>query len=122
MSAALVVGTRKGLFFLHTDTARRNFELEGPLLPGWTVNHAIIDSRDGVLYACTNNWVYGGTMHRSDDRGQTWERAETLGLPEESGLKLASTWHVEPGLAGEPGTLWLGGEPGVLFRSGDGGE
>lgn len=81
MSAALIVGTRKGLFFLHADDARRSFELEGPLLPGWSVNHAIVDPRDGVLYACTNNWVYGGTVHRSADRGQTWERAETLGLP-----------------------------------------
>lgn len=121
MATALLVGTRKGLFILHADDARRSFELEGPLLPGWSVNHAIVDPRDGVLYTCTNNPVYGGTVHRSADRGQSWERAETLGLPEESGLKLASTWHVEPGLAAAPGTLWLGGEPGVLFRSNDGG-
>ena len=53
--------------------------------------------------------------------GKTWERSEGLGLPEESGLKLASTWHLEPGHASEPGTLWLGGEPGVLFRSDDSG-
>ncbi len=58
---------------------------------------------------------------RSTDLGTTWERSEGLGLPEESGLKLASTWHLEPGHASQPGTLWLGGEPGVLFRSGDSG-
>jgi len=51
--------------------------------------------------------------------GKTWQRSEGLGLPEESGLKLASTWHLEPGHASEPGTLWLGGEPAVLFRSDD---
>jgi photosystem II stability/assembly factor-like uncharacterized protein len=53
--------------------------------------------------------------------GKTWARSEGLGLPEESGLKLASTWHLEPGHASEPSTLWLGGEPGVLFRSDDSG-
>ena len=47
------------------------------------------------------------------------ERAEELGLPEESGLKLKAAWHVEPGANGE---LWLGGDPGVLFRSDDGGR
>ena len=54
--------------------------------------------------------------------GKTWQRSEGLGLPEESGLKLASTWHLEPGHSSEPGTLWLGGEPAVLFRSDDHGE
>ena len=77
--------------------------------------------RDGALYACANSWVYGGTVQRSTDMGKTWERSEGLGLPEESGLKLASTWHLEPGHASEPSTLWLGGEPGVLFRSDDSG-
>src|SRR5205085_9896467 len=51
----------------------------------------------------------------SDDLGKSWERAEGLGLPEDSDLKLTATWHVEP--AGD--TLWLGGDPGVLFRSRD---
>ena len=66
--------------------------------------------------------MYEGTCIRSSrSRSGPWERAEELGLPEESGLKLASTWHLEPGHSSEPGTLWLGGEPGVLFRSDDAG-
>ena len=117
----LVVGTRKGLFLVRGDDERRSFELEGPLLPGWTINHATVDPRDGTLYACANSWVYGGTVHRSSDLGKTWERSESLGLPEESELKLASTWHLEPGHSSQPDTLWLGGEPGVLFRSDDSG-
>ena len=60
-------------------------------------------------------------MQRSTDMGKTWARSEGLGLPEESGLKLATTWHLEPGHPSEPGTLWLGGEPAVLFRSDDSG-
>ncbi|MDP8911566.1 MAG: glycoside hydrolase [Actinomycetota bacterium] len=121
MSVLLLVGTRKGLFLLRGGDPRDGWEVDGPLLPGWSVYHAIVDARGGGLYACANNWVYGATVQRSDDLGQTWERSEALGLPEESGLKLEATWHVEPGRESEPGTLWLGGDPGVLFRSDDGG-
>src|SRR6266508_146536 len=118
MAVLLPVGTRKGLFLLRSDD-RKNWELEGPLLPGWPLYHAIVDPRDGVLYAATNSFIYGGTVHRSNDLGRSWERAEEIGLPEESGLKLNATWHVEPGGDSE---LWLGGDPGVLFRSTDGGS
>jgi photosystem II stability/assembly factor-like uncharacterized protein len=116
VSALVLVGTRKGLFLLRADDGGRDWQLEGPVLRGWQVYHAIRDPRDGALYACANNWVYGATVHRSDDGGKTWERSAGLGLPEDSELKLAATWHVEPGRDGE---LWLGGDPGVLFRSDD---
>jgi len=115
MATLLPVGTRKGLFLLRSGDSLQSWEVEGPLLPGWSVYHAVLDADAGALYACTNNWVYGGSFHRSDDLGKSWERAEGLGLPEDSDLKLAATWHVEP--AGD--TLWLGGDPGVLFRSSD---
>jgi hypothetical protein len=117
MAVLLPVGTRKGLFLLRSGDGS-DWQVEGPLLPGWSVYHAIVDPRDGVLYAATNNPFYGATVHRSSDLGKTWERAEEIGLPEDSGLKLNATWHIEPGNDSE---LWLGGDPGVLFRSGDGG-
>jgi hypothetical protein len=94
MAVLVLAGTHKGLFLLKGDDDRRRFELEGPFLPGWDVYHATMDPRDGALYACANHFVYGGTVHRSDDLGQTWERSEELGLPEESGLKLERTWHL----------------------------
>jgi photosystem II stability/assembly factor-like uncharacterized protein len=122
VAVLLPVGTRKGLFLLRSDDARTNWEVEGPFLPGWSVYHAMLDARDGALYAATNNFVYGATVHRSDDLGRNWESAEELGLPEESDLKLAATWHVEPGRTSEAETLWLGGDPGVLFRSDDRGK
>jgi photosystem II stability/assembly factor-like uncharacterized protein len=121
VAVVVPVGTRKGLFLLESDESRREWRLEGPLLQGWSVFHAVVDPRDGVLHAATNSEVYGATVHRSADRGRTWERAEELGLPEESGLTLEKTWHVEPGRDGEDGRLWLGGAPGVLFRTDDGG-
>jgi photosystem II stability/assembly factor-like uncharacterized protein len=117
VAVAVLVGTKKGLFVLRSED-RREWSLDGPMLLGFEVFHAIRDPRDGTLYAATN-FFGGGTVHRSTDGGASWERAEELGLPEESGLKLNATWHVEPG---ENGDLWLGGDPGVLFRSTDGGR
>ena len=119
MSVLILAGTRKGLFLLRGEEDRRTWKLEGPLLTGWEIYHAMRDPRDGALYAATQSYAYGATVHRSSDLGQTWERAEEIGLPEESGLKLERTWHVEPGADDEPDTLWLGGAPGVLLRSSD---
>jgi photosystem II stability/assembly factor-like uncharacterized protein len=111
----ILAGTRKGLFLLREDGG---WQVEGPFLKGWDVFHATV--HDGTIHAAANSFVYGGTAQRSADMGQTWERSEGLGLPEEGGLKLEKTWHVEPGRA--EGELWLGGAPGVLFRSTDGGD
>jgi photosystem II stability/assembly factor-like uncharacterized protein len=121
MSVVVLAGTKKGLFLFRSDELRQRWALEGPHLEGWSVYHAILDPRDGVLHACTNHEVYGATVHRSQDEGKTWERAEELGLPEDSELKLERTWHVEPGHEAQPETLWLGAAPGVLFRSDDSG-
>ncbi|MFL5933256.1 MAG: exo-alpha-sialidase [Gaiellaceae bacterium] len=121
MGVAVLVGTRKGLFVLTSDETRRDWKLEGPHLTGFEVFHATRDPRDGTVHAATNNWVYGATAHRSSDLGETWERAEQIGLPEESGLTWEKSWHVEPGHPDEPGTMWLGGTPGALFKSTDGG-
>jgi photosystem II stability/assembly factor-like uncharacterized protein len=122
VAAVVLVGTEKGLFLLVSDAARRRWTLEGPLLTGWSVYHAILDARDGSLHACTNHEVYGATVHRSSDRGESWTRAEELGLPEDSELTVERSWHVEPGLENAPETLWLGAAPGLLFRTADGGE
>jgi photosystem II stability/assembly factor-like uncharacterized protein len=121
MGVQVLAGTRKGLFFLRSED-RRTWELEGPELTGWEIMHAVSDPRDGAIYAASSSFVYGDTVHRSADGGKTWERAEQIGLPEESGLKLEKLWHVRPGRDGENGRLWLGGTPGVLFRSDDGGQ
>ncbi len=106
----LLIGTRKGLFALDDGG-----ELRGPFLEGWAVYHAV--SHEGVVYAAANSPFFGATVQRSADGGETWERAEGLGLPEESGLTLNAAWHVEP--AGS--RLWLGCDPGALFSSEDGG-
>jgi sortilin (neurotensin receptor 3) len=86
------------------------------------VYHAISDPRDGTVYAAANHTVYGPTVQRSADGGNSWTRSRQVGLPQESGLTLNATWHVEPGRPEEPETLYLGGDPGVLFQSDDRGD
>ena len=117
MAASILVGTRKGLFVLRGDEDRRNWTVEEPSLSGWEVFHAT--EHDGTLFAAANNFVYGATVQRSSDGGKTWERSDGLGVPEDTGLTLEKTWHVEPG---HGDTLWLGAAPGLLFRSDDRGE
>ncbi len=121
MGALVLVGTRKGLFLLRSSD-RRSWEVEGPLLTGWEVMHAVADPRDGTLYAATNNSVYGATAHRSTDGGATWLRADKVGLPADTGLTLEKAWHLRPGHESRPGEVWFGGAPGALLRSDDGGE
>jgi photosystem II stability/assembly factor-like uncharacterized protein len=121
MGVTALAGTRKGLFVLRSaDDGRREWTLEGPHLVGWSVYHAILDLHDSTIYACTNHAVYDAAVHRSTDLGETWQRTEPLGMPEDSDLRLEATWHIRPGH--QPGTVWLGGAPGVLFRSTDGAE
>ncbi len=122
MGVAVLVGTRKGLFVITSDEGRSEWSVEAPQLVGWEVFHAMRDPRDGTLHAATNHMVYGATTHRSTDLGETWKRTEGIGLPEDSGLTWEKSWHVEPGHADQPQTLWLGGTPGALFRSDDGGS
>jgi hypothetical protein len=115
VEVGVLVGTRKGLFLLRGDEGRRRFAVAGPLLPGWEVFHATVDPRDGTLYACTSTFAYGPTVHRSQDGGATWQRAEEIGLPAESGLTLERTWYLLPGPESRPGELWLGAAPGALL-------
>ena len=43
MSVLALVGTRKGLFLLESDEERQDWSLEGPVLTGWSVFHAVVD-------------------------------------------------------------------------------
>lgn len=55
MGVLLLVGTRKGLFLVRGDDDRRSFDIEDPFLPGWQVNHALVDPRVDALYGCANS-------------------------------------------------------------------
>jgi len=69
----VMVGTRKGAFFLKTDSARRKWHLSGPHFLGCIVYHVVLDPRDRrtLLLACRTGHL-GHTVFRSSDMGKTW--------------------------------------------------
>jgi hypothetical protein len=44
----LLVGTRKGLFVLESDEARRDWKVRGPYCEGWPIYHAVHDPESGA--------------------------------------------------------------------------
>src|SRR5690606_37794252 len=106
----LLVGTKRGLFVVTSDAQRDVWTVSPPRLAGREVYHAFIDARDGTAWAATDHAVWGAHVHRSTDGGTTWE---TLGTAphyaDERGLK--AIWHLAPGPAASPSTLYAGIEP-----------
>ena len=114
----LFIGTRRGLFLAESQD-RRAWRISEPLLVGREVYHAWRDPRDGrTAWAATDHAVWGAHIHRSDDGGETWEVLESAPHHEdERGLR--AIWHLAPGAASQPATLYAGIEPAGLFRSDD---
>src|SRR5438309_10983573 len=73
----LLVGTRKGAFFIRSDRARRSWTLAGPHFLGNIVNHLVLDPRDGRTLLCAVRAGHlGPTVFRSADFGRTWNEAQ----------------------------------------------
>ena len=117
----LLVGTRRGLFVARSDADRISWHISEPRLPGREVYHAIIDPRDGTAWAATSHEVWGAHIHRSTDLGRTWEVMDSA--PHYADKRgLSAIWHLAPGHASEPGTLYAGIEPAGLFVTRDSGR
>ena len=125
---AVFIGTRKGLFVLRSDRARRGWALDGPHFLGQVVNHAVLDPRDGrTLLAAVKAGHLGPTVFRSEDLGKSWREAETPpAFPKaSSGAQAESVSHVfwlTPGPASQPGRWYAGTSPQGLFVSDDHGR
>jgi hypothetical protein len=119
----LLIATRKGLWTLSSDAARRAWKLAGPDFLGHIVHHAIKDPRDGkTLLAAARTGHLGPTVFRSTDRGRTWkEAAQPPAFKEGSGRTVDHTFWLTPGHATQPGVWYAGASPQGLFRSVDGG-
>src|SRR5260370_30999374 len=73
----LLVGTRKGAFFIRSDRARRSWTLAGPHFLGNIVNHLVLDPRAGKTLLCAVRAGHlGPTVFRSTDSGRTAKEAE----------------------------------------------
>jgi photosystem II stability/assembly factor-like uncharacterized protein len=117
-AVTLLIGTKRGLFIAHSDAARARWSISPPHLTGREVYHAFVDPRDRTTWAATDHRVWGAHVHRSTDGGASWE---TMGSaphhPDDRGL--TAIWHLAPGPASRPDTLYAGIEPAGLFVSHD---
>jgi photosystem II stability/assembly factor-like uncharacterized protein len=132
-SNRVLVGTRKGLFFVEREDGR--WRIGRHFFAGEPVSMVLRDPRDGSLWAALHMGHFGCKLRRSVDGGDTWEELPTPAYPtpppgegevvDQFGRrwswKLDMIWSLEPGLASQPGVLWCGTVPGGLFRSPDGG-
>jgi hypothetical protein len=119
----LLVATRKGLWVLTGDAARRTWKIAGPHFLGHIVHHAVLDPRDGkTLLAAARTGHLGPTIFRSTDRGRTWKEATRPPAFEAgSGRTVDHTFWLAPGHASEAGAWYAGTSPQGLFRSTDAG-
>ena len=143
----ILVGTTKGGFIFESDEKRKKWEMSDILFKGWNVMHMQMDPRDQRLYAATSHFVYGPTIHHSDDLGNTWTQAKgspVLSRGSKSGRpastmdeafiseggesikekpeKMIKVWNIKPGRASEPNVLYAGAQPASLFVSKDRGD
>src|SRR5689334_17243149 len=133
MASRILVATRKGLFTIaRGGSANAPWEIERVDFLADNVSVALVDPRDGYLYAALDHGHFGVKMHRSAGFGAAWEECGVPVYPpkpedEESvdfwgrpmPWSTARIWALEAGGADEPGVIWCGTLPGGLFKSKD---
>jgi hypothetical protein len=131
----ILVGTRKGTYVVEGDRARKRWKVGPVAHEGKDVFHVVADPRHpGDLYAAVNDNFFGPEIQRSRNYGKSWKEIATPLLPLHKERKfemnqtepqaiipraLQRLWHIEPGSAAEPDSLYLGADPHLLFRSSD---
>ena len=124
-SPALLIATRKGLWTMQGDAARRAWSLEGPHFLGHIVHHAKVDPRDGgTMLVAARTGHLGHTVLRSTDGGESWSESKQPPVFDSSAdeRSVDHVFWLSPGHASEPGVWYAGTSPHGLFRSEDGGD
>jgi len=129
MSATrLLIGTRKGAFFMTSDRSRKSWKLSGPQFLGHVIHHVVLDPRDRrTMLAAASTGHLGPTMFRSTDRGKTFAEVEhppafEKATPPGPSLAVNHVFWLTPGHESEPGVWYAGSSPQGLFRSEDAGQ
>lgn len=122
----LMLGTRKGLItYERNGQAWKHRQVSFLGIP---VSLTYVDPRTGTWWACLDHGHWGQKLHRSPDRGKTWEEVETPKFPEGTEIKEGVTaavrylWAFAQGGPDKAGLIYLGTEPGALFKSEDDGR
>lgn len=131
----LCVGTKRGLFVLESDRARSSWNVQGPLLKGWQIYHAVVDTRGTPrVHAAALSNSFAATVASGELSGLKLEASPKPPIPPKLLAGQAKwikqwnlpadprIWHVEPGHAKEKGVLYAGTAPAALFRSEDDGR
>src|SRR5512139_2159972 len=140
MAERILVGTRKGTFFITKSGGRWRPTLVGHAGAG--SNFVASDPQRGVVWALLGHGHWGAKLSRSRDGGKTWEDAPQITYP--PGARYIDvpipTEDAAPPVAGQPafksatlsklwcmafgrdGRIYVGTIPGGLFVSEDGGE
>jgi hypothetical protein len=126
MKTTLLLGTRKGLVAYRYKNDQ--WKLENISFEGIPVSIAYADPRNGKWWACLDHGHWGVKLHRSNDRGKTWEEVVAPAYPEgeevKDGVPAATRyiWAMSHGGNNHTSRLWLGTDPGGLFMSEDEGK
>jgi photosystem II stability/assembly factor-like uncharacterized protein len=125
-SNRLILGTNKGLLVMEKNA--RGWELVCESFRAIPVSYAMTDPRSGTMWACLDHGHWGVKVHRSKDKGASWEEVPApkfaAGMEREPGTPatVSYLWIITPGGADQPNRLYLGTEPGAMFQSDDGGD
>ncbi len=131
----LCVGTKRGLFLLESNRQRRRWTTRGPFMKGWTVHHAMIDTRGTPrLHVAAENFSFASNAFSGPISGDKLRASEhppvapdlnpkARKFARQYGLDMTKRlWLIEPGPAKEKKVLYAGTAPAGLFRSDDGGK
>ncbi len=128
MANKMLVGTRKGLLIF--EQTGSGWALESEHFEALPVTHAMIDERNGTMWAALDHGHWGCKLHRSKDAGATWEEVEAPKYPEgatrppddKTPATTSYIWIVQAGGNDQPNRVYVGTEPGGLFVSDNGGD
>ena len=126
MKPTILLGTRKGFIAYHFNN--RRWQLQNLSFEGVPVSIAYADPRTGTWWACLDHGHWGVKLHRSNDKGVTWEETTAPAYPEGEEIKdgLPATtryiWAMAHGGQNFLSRLWIGTDPGGLFMSEDAGN
>ncbi|MEN0003584.1 MAG: glycosyl hydrolase [Bacteroidota bacterium] len=124
--STFLIGTSKGL--VEVNCLGGKWQITTCHFVGFPVSYVFVDERSGTWWAALAHRHWGQKLHRSNDRGASWEAVSVPTYPQHARLKsgrpatLRKIWSMAHGGVDRPKVLYVGTEPGGLFVSEDGGD